>query len=75
MEKATMVREFTVGVSKTVNLGNFNSIRVEASLTVAVPENNLGAVEDLKQAALLDLKRLLEDNYKTQLKHGATANE
>ena len=61
-----MIREFSVSCSKTVNLGNFNSIRVEASLTVAVPEGD--SFEELKRLAQVDLGILLEETYKSQRK-------
>ena len=34
------ITELRVGVSKTVNLGNFNSIRVEAGATASVDEGD-----------------------------------
>jgi len=61
-----MIREFSVGCSKTVNLGNYNSIRVEASLTLVVPERT--TLEAMKPKALEDLRLLLEDVYRSQLK-------
>jgi hypothetical protein len=61
-----MIREFVVGCSKTINKGNYNSIRVETSLTVVVAEGDDFAA--LKLRALQDLKQTLEEVYKSQLK-------
>lgn len=67
-----MIKEFSVGCSKTVNLGNFNSVRVEASIVWALDEDKRGPddVHQAKQLALHQLKLLLEDNYKVQRKQG-----
>jgi hypothetical protein len=61
-----VISEFRIGVSKTINIGNFNSIRVEASLTVTVPETEDLAV--IKRRAQEELRALLEDTYKAQRK-------
>jgi len=61
-----VITEFRIGCSHTVNLGNFNSIRIEASLTVAVPEgDDYQALCDRAQTAL---RELLEDTYRAQKK-------
>ena len=61
------VKEFTIGCSKTINLGNFQSLRIEASVTVSVddPDN----LRDIKEEAQAELKRLLEQTYQDQYKH------
>lgn len=61
-----MIREFEISVSKTINLGQYNSIRVEASLTVCVPEGDDFA--ELKRLAQEDLALLLAETYKAQRK-------
>lgn len=63
-----MITQFTVGCSRTVNLGNFESVRVESSVTVNVPE---GSKEDreyqiLKDYAQKELRKLLEETYRNQ---------
>ena len=63
-----MITEFKIGCSHTVNLGEFNSIRIEAHLVVAVPEGD--DLEILKDKAQSELRRLLEETYKAQ-KRGA----
>ena len=76
-----MFKEFTVGFSRTINLGNFESCRVEASLTVSLPENVKAAEFDtLQKAAQVDLRNLWEDTYKRQylkkpLETGTAKNE
>ena len=61
-----MIKEFVLGCSKTVNLGNYNSIRVEASVTVTVPECDDFAA--LKAIAQEDIKIMIEETYTAQLK-------
>ena len=61
-----MIREFSVGCSRTINLGNFESLRVEASVTVAVPEGD--NYDILKGKAQVELRTLLEETYKAQMK-------
>lgn len=55
-----------VGVSKTVNLGNFNSIRVEASLTAEPGEGEDPA--EVKGMLQAQLKELIEQTYRAQRK-------
>lgn len=61
-----MIVQFVVGCSKTINLGNYQSLRVEATVTVAVAEGE--TIDDLKGNAQQELKRLLEDTYRAQYK-------
>lgn len=59
-----MISQFTIGCSHTINRGNFESLRVEATLTMTVPEgDDLGL---LKATAQQELRALLEDTYKAQ---------
>lgn len=60
---------FRIGVSKTVNLGNFNSIRVEASIEVEIPETDDRVVTQVtKQNAQAELRTLLAETYRAQKK-------
>lgn len=59
-----MIRQFTIGTSHTLNKGNFNSMRIECSLTVDVPEGD--DFEVLKDRAQTELRRLLEETYRAQ---------
>lgn len=58
-----MVKQFTVGFSRTVNLGNFESARVEASVVV----ENDADVEAIEEAQTT-LRRLLEKTWEAQFK-------
>jgi hypothetical protein len=59
-----VIRQFTIGTSHTLNRGNFNSLRIECSLTVEVPEGD--DFEVLKDKAQTELRRLLEETYRAQ---------
>lgn len=73
-----MIKEFSIGCSHTVNLGNFESTRVEASVTIDVPE---GATDDdrvwsqIKADAQVQLRKLLEDTYKSQSRRQPKASD
>ena len=56
--------QFTIGASRTINLGNYESMRIEASLVVAPDELDDLAV--VKRQAQLDLRNLLEETWKAQ---------
>lgn len=64
-----MIKEFEIRCAKTINLGNFQSIRVEASLVVCVPDGDDYAA--LTRKAQEDLRELLDQTYKAQ-KRGET---
>jgi hypothetical protein len=59
-----MITQFTIGCSRTINLGNFESMRVEASITFSVEEGDDPAT--LKVEAQAALRALLEQTYKAQ---------
>jgi len=61
------VKEFTIGVSKTINLGNFQSYRVEASVVWEV-EEPYGLYEQQVTDAQKKLRDLLETTFKAQRK-------
>lgn len=69
-----IIKEITVGAAHTLNLGNYQSMRVEASMTVIIPEgfgdtgNNAGNFDMIKIEAQTELRRLLEETYKAQRK-------
>ena len=56
--------QFSVGVSKTINLGNFQSLRLEASVTYNVPDD--GDLVQIKATAQEELTKLLGDTYNAQ---------
>ena len=64
-----MITAFTIGTSRTINLGNFESLRIEASITVDVEVTDDSS--DYKRAtvaAQANLRELLEDTYRAQTK-------
>jgi hypothetical protein len=61
-----MIKEFSIGCSRTINLGNFESLRIEATVTMNVAENV--DLQSCKEAAQVELRALLEDTYRNQ--HG-----
>lgn len=61
--------EFSVGCSRTINLGNYESIKVEASVTMEIhEESDMG---ELRERAQKELRQLLEETYKAQHKKNA----
>jgi hypothetical protein len=62
----TMITEFKVGAAHTINLGNFESLRVEAHVVVSVPE--LSAPGELYESAQQQLKILLENTVRAQMR-------
>ena len=63
-----MIRQFTIGVAHTLNKGNFESMRLEAHMVIEVPEGD--DFEILRDKAQSELRRLLEDTFRAQRKHG-----
>ena len=70
-----MIERFTIGVSRTINLGNVESLRIEASITVGLdfsedntPEENVVKWKVAKQDAQVELRKLLEETYRNQHK-------
>lgn len=59
-----MITQFTIGTSRTINLGNFESLRIEASITVAVPEDC--NFQTMKREAQEQLRLLMEETFKAQ---------
>lgn len=63
-----MIKEFTIGYSRTINLGNYESARVEASVTMTLPADD-PYNEKYRQEqdyAQKELRRLLEETWKAQ---------
>jgi hypothetical protein len=61
--KDFMIKEFKVAVSHTVNLGNYESMKVEAEVVVDVDGLEW---ETLRQDAQEALETLLADSFKAQ---------
>lgn len=70
------IKQFTVGTSKTINLGNFQNIRIECQLVVEVPEGeDYDGYRDMTNNAQTELSRLLKETYDCQLKKKDKAYE
>jgi hypothetical protein len=64
-----MLKQFTIGFSRTINLGNFESARVEASVTHEVPaEMTREQVDKILEAAQKEIRELMELTWKNQMK-------
>lgn len=64
-----MIKEFTIACSHTINTGNYSSLRVEASITVAVTDianANEASLKALQGKAQVDLRTLLRETYEKQ---------
>ena len=61
------IRSFTVGASRTINLGNYESIRVEGQVITDLPDTTTEAdFIAAKEQAQHVLRELLEQTYKAQ---------
>jgi hypothetical protein len=60
-----MIKEFRVGVSHTINLGNYESMKVEAEVTVDAEGLEW---ETLRHDAQDGLRVLLADSFKAQVR-------
>jgi len=58
--------QFSIGFSRTVNLGNYESCKVEAHVTIDVGEQD--SMMETYDAAQLELRQLLEETWKAQHK-------
>lgn len=63
------ITEFRIAASHTVNIGNYESLRIEAQVTVTVGEAS--ELDDLKARAQIELRKLLEETYRAQHKKEA----
>lgn len=66
------ITQFSIGTSRTINLGNFESLRVEASVTVEV-NGDTGDYAKAAQDAQMELRKLLEATYRAQAKKNERA--
>jgi hypothetical protein len=65
------ITEFRVGFCRTVNLGNYESAKIDASVTVQL--DDLDDLAEARATAQCDLRLLLEETWKAQ--HKAKAKE
>ena len=65
------IKQFTIGTSKTINLCNFGSHRVEASIVWEVTEDAgefVPPIQEQMKMAQEELRALREKTYKAQRK-------
>jgi hypothetical protein len=55
------VREIRLSVGRTINLGDFNSLRLDAGLTVAVSEGD--DLHAIRQEMHQDLEHMIEEAW------------
>lgn len=60
-----MITSFTIGMSRTINLGNFESMRIEAAVTVDI-DTSTENLDDCKIGAQRELRKLLEETFRNQ---------
>jgi hypothetical protein len=75
MEEANVLKEFTIGFCRTINLGNFESAKVQASVTFEIGDfgqAQAAHIENVEAHAQRTLRRLLETTYKAQMKKTPT---
>lgn len=69
----SIITEIRVGAARTLNLGNLESMRIEASVTMSIPEgDDMAAVKARVQT---ELRALLEETYRAQYKQRAAPTE
>lgn len=58
------IKQFTIGFSRTVNLGNYESARVEASVTLEI--NDKEKVIQQLELSQIELRNILEKTWNEQ---------
>ena len=62
-----MIKQITIECSKTINLGNYNNIKIGGSVLVEVPDDaDEAAYQQLKQLAHAELRSILDETWKEQ---------
>lgn len=61
-----MIKEFHIAAAHTINKGNYNSMRVEAGITVSLSEKDQALIVEIKESAQKELRKLLEETYIAQ---------
>ena len=70
------IKEITLTGSRTINLGNFNSIKVEGSCTVSIDENEQDEffIDTARSLAMQEVKKQMNELY-NKLKPSEKKNE
>lgn len=63
-----MIKEFTITYSRTVNLGDYNSAKVEYSEIVVVPKFETANIKQIRDAAYKRVKSYVDSKIKNLLK-------
>lgn len=58
------ISEVRIGFSRTINLGNFQNAKVEASVVAEIDEGDV--IDDLMPALQAELRQILEATWKAQ---------
>lgn len=58
------ITEIRIGIARTINLGNYESLRLEGSLTAAIQDGD--DIAAVKAAAQVELRAMLEETYRSQ---------
>lgn len=69
------ISQFTIGASRTLNLGGFESMRIESSVTWDLNEIKPGALAEAEEAAQKQLRKQMEDTYRNMTAKGANLKE
>lgn len=64
-------KEITITVSRTFNLGQFESLRVEAGMCASIEDGDL---EDVREKLLIEVRRSLKRTYEANLPENRNAN-
>lgn len=57
------IKEITVGASRTINMGNYESIRVEGSCTIELDDDD-SVIGPAREAAIAECKLQMNEAYK-----------
>ena len=67
-----MIKSFKVGCARTLNLGNYQSLRIEALVEMDVNaddvRNGETTLAEIREIAQTELRRLMEETYRAQHK-------
>ena len=60
------IKEITIGASRTINLGNYNSIKVEGSCTIEIADGEDASpfIEVAREKAIEEVRQQLKEAYK-----------
>jgi hypothetical protein len=65
------ITEIRLGVNRTISLGKYEFIRLDAGLTAAIAEDD--DIAAARAALQVELRAMLEETYRAQMKQRDTA--